>query len=170
MSLRLTSLIVFGLLVSGCTFSAPQFEAGIRFVERVASGKSETAQEPRATWLASVGDRGAVLNPYLANGLTVFANVDGDAIAFDGWTIRSITGFGLSSPVSITGKDGVRVFVYGGRQTTTDCGAWTRSELNWEQICANGFGQITLDEAGNIQSVTMALGNKLGIVTLRVAK
>ena len=170
MSLRLTSLIVFGLLVSGCTFSAPQFEAGIRFVERVASGKSETAQEPRATWLASVGDRGAVLNPYLANGLTVFANVDGDAIAFDGWTIRSITGFGLSSPVSITGKDGVRVFVYGGRQTTTDCGAWTRSELNWEQICANGFGQITLDEAGNIQSITMALGNKLGIVTLRVAK
>ena len=170
MSLRLTSLIVFGLLIGGCTFSAPQFEAGIRFVERVASGKSKTAQEPRATWLASVGDRGAVLNPYLANGLTVFANVDGDAIAFDGWTIRSITGFGLSSPVSITGKDGVRVFVYGGRQTTTDCGAWTRSELNWEQICANGFGQITLDEAGNIQSITMALGNKLGIVTLRVAK
>ena len=170
MTLRLTTLITFGLLIGGCTFSVPQFEAGIRFAERVASGKSETAQEPRATWLASVGHRGAVLNPYLANGLTVFANVDGDAIAFDGWTIRSITGFGLSSPVSITGKDGVRVFVYGGRQTTTDCGAWTRSELNWEQICANGFGQITLDEAGNIQSITMALGNKLGIVTLRVAK
>ena len=170
MTLRFTTLIVFGLVMGGCTFSAPQFEAGIRFVERIASGKSETAQEPRATWLASVGDRGAVLNPYLANGLTVFANADGDAIAFDGWTIRSITGFGLSSPVSITGKDGVRVFVYGGRQTTTDCGAWTRSELNWEQICANGFGQITLDEAGNIQSITMALGNKLGIVTLRVAK
>ena len=170
MRLRLTSLLAIGRLVNGCTFSAPQFEAGIRFVERVASGKSETAQEPRATWLASVGHRGAVLNPYLANGLTVFANIDGDAIAFDGWTIRSITGFGLSSPVSITGKDGVRVFVYGGAQTTTDCGAWTRSELNWEQICANGFGQITLDEAGNIQSITMALGNKLGIVTLRVAK
>ena len=170
MTLRLTTLIVFGLLMGGCTFSAPQFEAGIRFVERVASGKSETVEEPRATWLASVGDRGAVLNPYLANGLTVFANVDGDAIAFDGWTIRSITGFGLSSPVSITGKDGVRVFVYGGRQTTTDCGAWTRSELNWEQICANGFGQIRLDEAGNIQGITMALGNSLGIVTLRVAK
>ena len=170
MTLRLTTLIVFGLLIGGCTFSAPQFEAGIRFVERVASGKSETAQEPRATWLASVGDRGAVLNPYLANGLTVFANVDGDAIAFDGWTIRSITGFGLSSPMSITGKDGVRVFVYGSRQTTTDCDVWTRSELNWAQVCANGFGQITLDEAGNIQSITMALGNKLGIVTLLVAK
>ena len=170
MSLRLTSLIVFGLLMGGCTFSAPQFEAGIRFVERAVSGMSDTAEEPRATWLASVGDRGAVLNPYLISGLTVFANVDGDAIAFDGWTIRSITGFGLSSPVSVTGKDGARVFVYGNRQYTTDCGAWTRSELNWEQISANGFGQITLDETGNSQSIRMALSNKLGIVTLRVAK
>ena len=170
MSPRLTSLIVLALLVSGCTFSAPQFEASIRLIERVASGESETTEEPRATWLASVGDRGAVLNPYLSSGLTVFANVDGDAIAFDGWTIRSITGFGLSNPVSVTGKDGTRVFVYDGAQTTTDCDAWTRSGLHWEQACANGDGQIMLDEMGNIQSITMALGNKLGIVTLRVAK
>ena len=170
MTLRLTTLIVFGLLMVGCTFSAPQFEAGIRLIQRVASGKSETAGEPRATWLASMGDRGAVLNPYLSNGLTVFANTDGDAIAFDGWTIRSITGFGLSSPVSVTGKDGARVFVFNGAQTKTDCEAWTRSGLNWEQVCANGDGQITLDDNGNIQSITMALGDKLGIVTLRVAK
>ena len=170
MTLRLTTLIVFGLLMVGCTFSAPQLEAGIRFIERVASGKSETAEEPRATWLASVGDRGALLNPYLSSGLTVFANVDGDAIAFDGWTIRSITGFGLSNPVSVTGKAGVRVFVYSGVQTTTDCNTWTRSGLNWEQVCANGDGQIRLDETGNIRSITMALGNKLGIVTLQVAK
>ena len=156
--------------MSGCTFSAPQFEAGIRLIERLASGKSASAEEPRATWLASVGDRGAVLNPYLSSGLTVFANADGDAVAFDGWTIRSITGFGLSGPVSVTGKQGARVFVYGGAQTTTDCDAWTRSGLNWEQVCANGDGQITLEETGNIQSITMALGNKLGIVTLRVAK
>jgi hypothetical protein len=111
-----------------------------------------------------------VLNPYLSSGLTVFANADGDAIAFDGWTIRSITGFGLLRPVSVTGKDGARVFVYDGVQTATDCEAWTRSGLYWEQTCANGDGQITLDETGNIQSITMALGNKLGIVTLRVAK
>ena len=170
MTLRLMTLIVCGLLMVGCTFSAPQFEAGIRFIERAASGKSETAGEPRATWLAAVGDRGAVLNPYLSNGLTVFANTDGDAIAFDGWTIRSITGFGLSSPISITGKDGSGVFFFNGAQTKTDCAAWTRSGLNWEQVCANGDGQITLDDNGNIQSITMALGDKLGIVTLRVAK
>ena len=170
MTRRLTTLIVFGLLMSGCTFSAPQFEAGIRLIERVASGKSAIAEEPRATWLASVGDRGAVLNPYLASSLTVFANVDGDAIAFDGWTIRSITGFGLLSPISVTGKDGARMIAYNGVQTMTDCDVWTRSGFNWEQVCSNGDGQIMLDETGNIQSITMALGNKLGIVTLRVAK
>ena len=170
MTLRFTILIVFGLLMGGCTFSAPQFEGGIRLIQRVVSGKSETVEEPRATWLASVGERGAVLNPYLSGGLTVFANVDGDAIAFDGWTIRSITGFGLSSPVSVTGKDGVRVIIFNGSQAKTDCDAWTRSGLNWEQVCANGVGEITLDETGNIQSITMALGNKLGFVTLRVAK
>jgi len=119
MILRLTTLIVFGLLVGGCTFSAPQFEAGIRLIESVASVKSEPAEEPQATWLASVGDQGAVLSPYSVSGLTVFANVDGDAIAFDGWTIRSITGFGLSKPVSVTGRDGVRIFVYSGSKTTT---------------------------------------------------
>jgi hypothetical protein len=156
--------------MSGCTLSAPQFEAGIRLVERAVSVKAAPAEEPRATWLASVGDRGAVLKPYLSSGLTIFANIDGDAIAFDGWTIRSIIGFDLSRPVSVTGKDGARVLVYDGVQTTTDCDVWTRSGMNWEQVCANGDGQITLDATGNIQSITMALGNKLGIVTLRVAK
>ena len=170
MILRLTTLIVVGLLTSGCTFSAPQFEASIRRIERVVFGESATDEQLRATWLASVGDRGAVLNPYMGSGLTVFANVHGDAIAFDGWTIRSITGFGLSSPVSVTGKDGARIFVFNGVQTATDCDVWTRSGLTWEQVCTNGDGQIMLDETGNIQSITMALGNKLGIVTLRVAK
>ena len=41
----------------------------------------------------SVGARGATLYPYVADELTVFANSDGDA-TFDGWTIRSIVGFG----------------------------------------------------------------------------
>ena len=35
---------------------------------------------------------------YVSNDLIVFANTDGDAIAFDGWTIRSVVGFGLKEP------------------------------------------------------------------------
>lgn len=170
MSKRLTSAIMLGLLSSSCTFSAPQFEASARLMERLVSGNVATAQEPQSTWLASVGQRGAVLRPYASGGLTIFANADGDAIAFDGWTVRSIIGFGLSSPVSVAGKDGSRVVTYEGAQTTFYCGAWRLSGLNWGQVCATGDGQITLDDAGNIHSISMAMGERLGNVTLRVAK
>ena len=170
MILRLTTWAVFGLLVSGCTLSAPQFENSIRFIERIASGKSETDDEPRAIWLASVGDRGAVLKAYSSSGLTIFANVEGDAIAFDGWTIRSIAGFGLPSSVAVEGKDGVRVLFVGEVQTATNCDVWKRSGLVWMQVCENGDGRIEVDKTGNIQSIVMALDSTLGIVTLRVAK
>ena len=86
-------------MVSGCTFSAPQFESAIVLAQGIiASDDSKSADEP-ATWFASVDGVGAVLNPYVSNGLIVFANTDGDAIAFDGWTIRSVAGFGLKAPL-----------------------------------------------------------------------
>lgn len=164
-------LLLCGLLLSSCTFSVPQFEASIRLIEHVVSGRREVvAQETVATWLASVGGQGAVLNPYVSDGLTIFANAEGDGIAFDGWTIRSIIGFGLSSPVSVIGKDGTRVFSYDGVQTQTYCDTWTRSDLYWEQACLNGDGHIKVDETGNIVAIAMALDEPFGIVTLTVVK
>ena len=50
----------------------------------------ESFTDEPATWFASVDGSGAILNPYLSNDLIVFANTDGDAIAFDGWIIRSV--------------------------------------------------------------------------------
>ena len=168
---RIPILFIFvGLFLGSCTFAAPQIESSIRLIERLASGKGASVDEPRALWLASVGGQGAVLTPYLSGELTVFANAEGDAIAFDGWTIRSITGFGLSSPVSVMGKDGVRVVIYHGARTDIYCDSWTRAGLSWEQSCVGGRSKITVDETSNIQSITMGLGNKLGFVKLRVVK
>ena len=71
------------------------------------------SEEPeQSKWLASVGTVGVVVMPYSSQGLIVFANANGDAIA-DGWTVRSIVGFGLESPLSISGKDGERAISYG---------------------------------------------------------
>ena len=95
---------------TGCNISMPQAESSYRFVKGLISSDNISMQEQQPIWLASVGDRGAVLRPYISGGLTVFANTDGDAIAFDGWTIRSIVGFGIEGPVSIAGKDGIRTF------------------------------------------------------------
>ena len=159
-----------GVLVPGCTFSAPQFESAMVLAQSViASDDSKSAGET-ATWFASVDGTGAVLNPYVSNDLIVFANTDGDAIAFDGWTIRSVVGFGLKEPLSISGKDGVRTFTVSGQKTQTKCDEWSLAELIWHQTCSNGPGEIVLDDDGNIQKITMPVFDGSAIVTLRVAK
>jgi len=157
------------LLLTGCSISVPQAESSYRFVKELISSDKGSKQEQQAIWLASVGDRGAVLRPYLSGGLTVFANTDGDAIAFDGWTIRSVVGFGLAGPLSISGKVGNRTFSVGGEITSAECDPWYLRGLTWRQTCSNGSGEILLNEEGNIQKITMAIGNGSGIVTLRVA-
>jgi hypothetical protein len=158
------------LLLAGCSISVPQVESSYKFVKAVVLSDQVSSEEHQAIWLASVGGRGAVLRPYLSGDLTVFANTDGDAIAFDGWTIRSVVGFGLAGPLSVSGKDGNRTFSVGGGITSAECDPWYLRGLTWRQTCSNGPGEIVLSEDGNIQKITMAIGNGSGIVTLRVAK
>jgi hypothetical protein len=160
----------FGAMVSGCTFSAPQFDSAISLVENIISSEGAMSIDGPATWFASVDGRGAVLNPYVSNDLIVFANTDGDAIAFDGWTIQSVVGFGLQNPLSISGKDGIRTFTVDRYQTMTNCEPWNLADLIWSQSCSNGLGEIVLDDEGNIQRIMMPIGNGSFIVTLRVAK
>ena len=168
--MRLISCLLSFPLLAACTFSAPQFEAGVRFVKSVSMAERESEEPAQSKWLASVGNEGAVVMPYSSEGLIVFANANGDAIAFDGWTIRSILGFGLASPLSIYGKEGERRFVMGGSEELADCDSWEFSDGVWEQACDNGLGSISIDENGNIQTIVMSLGKSLGNVTLRVAK
>ena len=160
----------FGVMVSGCTFSAPQFESAMVLAQRIIASDDPKSADETTTWFASVDRTGAVLNPYVSNNLIVFANSDGDAIAFDGWTIRSVVGFGFNEPLSISGKDGVRTFTVSGQKTQTQCDEWSLAELIWSQTCSNGPGEIVLDDEGNIQKIAMPIGDGSAIVTLRVAK
>lgn len=170
MILRIGVSAMLGVLVSGCSFTAPQFEAGIRRMERAFFGRVATSEQSSATWLASVGEHGAVVNPYVSNNLIVFANTDGDAIAFDGWTVRSVVGFGFEEPLSISGKSGSRYFTFGGEQTLANCDQWVLTGLSWRQVCSNGPGEILIDDAGHIQRITMAIGDGSDMVTLQVVK
>ena len=157
-------------MVSGCTFSVPQFESAIVLAQSIIASDDPKSADETATWFASVDRTGAVLNPYVSNDLIVFANTDGDAIAFDGWTIRSVVGFGLKEPLSISGKDGVRTFAMAGQTTQTKCDEWRLAGLIWSQTCSNGSGEIVLDNEGNIQKITMPISDGSALVTLRVAK
>lgn len=166
-----TGLILMAALVlQGCAFSAPQFDAAVNFAKTITAGESSSDGEAPAIWLASVAGRGALLTPYTASGMIVFANADGDAIAFDGWTVRSVSGFSLSAPVSISGKDGLRKFSGPLGQYSTTCDPWILEGLVWTQSCGNGDGVIELNDAGNIERITLSLGKEWGNVTLRVAK
>lgn len=166
--LRLLSILIC-LLPTGCTFSAPQAESAWRLINGFASGAEEVGAAKQPIWLASVGETGAVLKPYASGRFTVFANADGDAIAFDGWIVRSIIGFGLKKPVSVTGREGPRSLAANDDIFTANCSSWEWRAPIWRQHCDIGNSKISLDEEGNIQEISMSLGNKLGFVTLRVA-
>ena len=166
--LRLLSILIC-LLPTGCTFSAPQVESAWRVINGFATGTEKDAASKQPIWLASVGDYGAVVKPYASGGFTVFANADGDAIAFDGWIVRSITGFGLKKPVSVTGREGPRSLAVNDDILSANCGSWEWQAPIWQQDCDIGRSKISLDAEGNIQEISMSLGEKLGFVTLRVA-
>ena len=168
--LVITASTHLGGIVSACTFSAPQFESAIVLAQGIIASDDPNSTDQLPKWFASVAGTGAVLSPYLSNDLIVFANTYGDAIAFDGWTIRSVVGFGLNESLSISGKDGIRTFAFGGQKVESRCDEWDLVDLTWSQICSNGPGEIVLDEEGNIQKITMAIGDGSVIVTLRVAK
>ena len=169
-SVGILLILIAALVLQGCTVAVPQFEAAVNFAKTVTAGESRPEGEPPSVWLASVGERGALLNPYTASGLIVFANAEGDAIAFDGWTVRSVSGFGFSAPISISGKDGPRDFACPFGRYSTNCDPWVLEGLIWAQSCGNGDGVIELNEAGNIERIILSLGKERGNVTLRVAK
>lgn len=168
--MRLLLCLFLSPLMVACTFSAPQLESGVRFIQTVTASGSSSTGETQIRWLASVGTEGAVLKPYATQSLIVFASADGDAISFDGWIIRSITGFGLVAPISILGKEGERTFIVRGSKSSAECGPWQLSDRVWSQVCDNGDGSIIIDEDGNIESISMSLGEPLRSVTLRVVK
>jgi hypothetical protein len=86
--LRLSAITVF-LTLQACAIRIPQAEAVLNQFQKLVGSEEEARQ---AVWLASFNERGAVLSPYDADGYTVFANDEGNAVAFDGWVIRSVLG------------------------------------------------------------------------------
>ena len=109
------------------------------FVKDLISSDDNSPQGQQAIWLASVDEYGAILRPYLSGGFIVFANTDGDAIAFDGWTIRSIVGFGFAGPLSIYGKDGNRT-IRVGELLSAKCDPWRLSRINLESsLCQRAW-------------------------------
>ena len=161
--------VLLALLLSGCTLTFPQVNAAMQLIPLPNDGQSERGAP---MWLASLGGVGAVLTPYAMEGYTLFANEDGDAIAFDGWTIRAIYGFGLTEPIKVSGKTGSRSVLSSRGKTIAMCSEWinqpTEFSQRWRQTCSVGPGEIVVNSDGNIEEIRMSLGRELGSVALRV--
>ena len=162
-------IAVFFAILSGCTLTFPQIDAAVQLIPLL---KNEQKEQGAPIWLASVGGVGAVLTPYAMEGYTLFANEDGDAIAFDGWTVRAIYGFGLTEPIKVSGKTGSRSVSSSRGKTITMCSEWinqpTEFSQRWRQTCSVGPGEIAVNSDGNIEEIRMSLGRELGSITLRV--
>jgi hypothetical protein len=156
-------------LLFGCTLTFPQFNAAMQLIPMPSDGQKE---QSAPMWLASVGGVGAVLTPYAMDGYTLFANEDGDAIAFDGWTVRAIYGFGLTEPIKVSGKTGSRSVLSSRGRTKTMCSEWINQpddlSVRWQQTCSVGPGEIVVNSDGDIEEIRMSLGRELGSVALRV--
>ena len=161
--------VLVAMLLSGCTLTFPQVNAAVQLIPLL---KNEQKEQGAPMWLASVGGVGAVLTPYAMDGYTLFANEDGDAIAFDGWTVRAIYGFNLTKPLKVSGKTGSRSISSSRGRTKTMCSEWIsqpdESSLRWQQTCSAGQGEIIVNSDGNIEEIRMSLGRELGSVALRV--
>ena len=170
---NLVPLALFFCGLASCTFSAPQAENALRQLQSLVS---EESSSPEVLWLASYEGKGAVLQPYAAEGYTVFANESGDAVAFDGWVVRSVLGFGLSQALTVSDDGWVRSSQSGKERFVSTCSEWQKDAATkgyqWRQICGiNGHETvISIDETGSISGIKQAFGGDLGTLTLNLRR
>lgn len=167
--IRCFVLVIVLTALQACAIRAPQVEAALNQIQQWTGPQEEARQ---AVWLASFNEQGAVLTPYIADGYTVFANDSGDAVAFDGWVVRSVLGFGIRGTLTVSDIGWDRTSESSTAGFTATCKEWQREDLSkgyqWRQICGiNGHETvISIDEAGTIKGIKQAFGGDLGTLTL----
>ena len=166
---KLTIGVASLMSLQSCTFSVPQAESAFQKIQSLVAVASTTEE---VLWLATYKGHGAVLKPYAVEGYTVFANDSGDAIAFDGWVVRSVLGFGLEQALTISDDGWLRTSRTNQKQFSANCSQWQKEAVDkgyqWRQICGiNGHETVIhIDEAGSISKIKQAFGGDLGALTL----
>ena len=162
--------VAFSVSLQSCTVNVPQAESAFQKIRSLVAVESATDE---VLWLASYQGHGAVLKPYAVEGYTVFANDSGDAIAFDGWVVRSVLGFGLEQALTISDDGWLRTSRTNQTRFSANCSEWQKGAVSkgyqWRQICGIKGHEtvIYIDETGSISGVKQAFGDNLGALTLK---
>ena len=167
-------ILSLGLLLSGCTVSFPQVDSVVDLVQAEVDAikQGEPAQDIR--WSASYNGTGRLMTPYLEGGLTIFMSEQGDAVAFDGWLIRSLGGFDQDQIIRVNDDDNQRIYNNGSSRTIGDCGFWVNAitsdgTATWTQICESPDAKnvIRLNDAGLIVQIDQVIDGLGGRVMLK---
>ena len=164
----------FGLLIGGCTITFPQVDSVVDLVQAELDAAENGERMEDRRWIASYNGTGRLMTPYLQGDLTLFISDEGDAIAFDGWLVRSLGGFGQEKIISVNDANDQRVYTSGLFRTVGVCGSWTQNAaadngIIWSQICENPGAKNTLrlNEAGLIVEIDQVIDRSGWRVILR---
>jgi len=161
-------LAIFGTsLISGClVVKTPQIDAASSLIQGMFDQPLAENNERGSEWSARVGSEGRLVEVVEQDGFFVFVSSAGDAIAFDGWDIRSIIGFGGSDTRQIA-VDGARKQFRSGRDLSSRrCEGW-KSDPNtlpddskiWLQQCDGQVrvNSIVVDRSGAISEISQVI-------------
>lgn len=175
-SINYWSVVICSLGLAGCNVTFPQFDSAISAVRSQLAKQSESPRSTEIRWSASFKGEGRLMRAFTENGLTLFVSEEEDAIAFDGWVVRSLGGFGNSSILSIIDTGSARQYRSGATYEAphaTQCGNWTNSSseggnMVWLQDCnrADEPNSITLNQQGLIVAIDQVVdsdGNRLSL-------
>ena len=160
-------IVLFGMsLLGACALSVPQVEW--LYKSASAAFTHEPSQGDDNIWTAETNAQGRLVSLYQRDGMFVFVSEEQDVIVFDGWVLRSVSGFGLPSTKEIIDENGLRTFRSRGSSTggSVKCGAWrpdqTDVTLYWRQTCAqlSEDNVITVDAAGNVVSIRQVIDSR----------
>ena len=93
------------LILSGCNVTFPQFDSAVSRIKSELAKQRELPPPEDIRWVSSFNGEGRIMTAYVENGLTVFVGDEDDTIAFDGWLVRSIGGFGKGSIIRIQNRN-----------------------------------------------------------------
>ena len=109
------SCLLCSLILSGCNVTFPQFDSTVSRVKSELAKQTESPPPEDIRWVASFNGEGRIMTAYVENGLTVFVSDENDAVAFDGWLVRSLSGFGKDSITVVHESQPRRVVTNGNR-------------------------------------------------------
>ncbi len=167
------SCLLCSLILSGCNVTFPQFDSAVSRVKSELAKQSESSPPEDIRWVASFNGQGRIMTAYAENGLTVFVSDEGDAIAFDGWLVRSIGGFGKDSIVRVQESHQGRIVTDDKRSSRVLCKQWGKSvdgdgNTVWSQSCSGqpSNNRLVLNAEGFIIGIYQTIGDFGGEVAL----